>query len=81
MPVMQPSFDPDHFAEPGDGGIGGIKEEVHAHAKQQGIEQAGDDDPFPQLVFAYKLVGLGIGLDGYNDFFKQGSLLFFSLFV
>ena len=47
LPVVQPSFDADHLAEPGNGGIGGIPEEIHARAEQDSIQHTRDNDPFP----------------------------------
>jgi hypothetical protein len=69
--VVEPSFDTDEFAEPGDGCVGGIPEKVHAYAEEYRIQQSGDNDPFPQPVFADEMVGFGIGLEGNYNLFKQ----------
>jgi hypothetical protein len=67
--MMQIPFDADHTAEPGDGGIGGFPEEVHAHAEEDSIQDAGEYDPFPQPMLTDELMSLVIGLEGYDNLF------------
>ncbi len=48
-----------------------MPEEVHARNEQKTVSNSGNNDPFPQPMFADKLVGLKIGLYGNDNFFKQ----------
>jgi hypothetical protein len=77
--VVQPSSDAGELAQPGDGRIGGRQEEVHTYTEKEGIEYAGDQDPFPQFVLSNEMMGLDVGLKGYNNFLKQdeGLLCYF----
>ena len=61
------------FAEVADGDSGGLPEEVEADAKEDRIENAGDQDPFPNLMFGDEMMGLDIRLEGYDDFFEQSG--------
>ena len=45
--VVQETLDADAVAEPADGRAGGDPEEIHACAKQDRIEDAGNEDPLP----------------------------------
>lgn len=74
--VVEEAFDADHVAEPGDGGIGRLPEKVYAYAEQDGIQDAGDEDPFPELMFADEMMRFDIRLEGYNNFFEQSAFLF-----
>jgi hypothetical protein len=74
-------FDPDHSAQPGHGGIGRLPEEIHTGGEEDGIEDTGDEDPFPKVVLADEVVRLDVGLESYNNFFEQGAFLFVNLFA
>lgn len=67
----KPAADADLVTDVGNGGIGRSPEKIHAHQKENGIQDAWNDDPLPQLVPGNKLVSPGIGLYSYYDFFKQ----------
>ena len=73
--MVQPFIDTDHPAEPGDGGIGRFPEKIHAHTKQDRIQDARDHDPLPQLMFGDELMRFSIRLEGYNNFFEQLAFL------
>jgi len=77
--VAQPSSHPCQLADPGDGRAGGLQEKVHARTEKEGIQYAGDQDPFPQFVLSNEMMGLDVGLKGYNNFLKQdeGLLCYF----
>jgi hypothetical protein len=66
--VAEEPLDIDHPAEPGYGRVRGIPEKIQAYGEQDGIEDARDNDPFPQLMAAHELMGPGISLKGYDDF-------------
>ncbi len=74
--VMQETLDADHPAKPGHGRIGGIPEEQQPDKEQDRIKDAGEKDPFPQLVPADKMMSPDVRLKGYDDLFEQGPLLF-----
>ena len=57
------------FAEVAYGDGGRLPEEIKPDAKQDRIEYTGDQDPFPDLMFGDEMVGLDVGLEGYDDFF------------
>ena len=59
------------MAKPGNRIIGRDPEKINAHSEKYGINNAGYQDPLPQFMFADKVVGVGIGLYGDNDFFEQ----------
>jgi hypothetical protein len=58
---------------------GCFPEKVHAYAEKQGIDDARNNDPPPQVVLPDELMGLPIRLDGYDDLFKQAMLYFTSV--
>ena len=77
MGALEESGDMQYPAEAADGGDGGDPEEIEADAEQDGIEYSGNEDPLPELMFGDEMVGLGIRLEGYNDFFEQVVLFTF----
>jgi len=81
LPVVEEAFNTDHPAKPGDGGIIGFPEEIHADDKEDRIYHPRDQDPFPQPMLTDELVRLDVGLEGYYNFFEQGAFLFVYLFA
>ena len=65
--AVQPFGYTDELAELVNGGIGGFKEKIHTHHEHYGIDDTRDKDPFPQFVLTYKMMGLNVGLESYND--------------
>ena len=56
------------IAEVFDGARGAFAKEIHAYAKQYHVNDARNDDPFPEAVFTDKVVGFTIRLNGNNYF-------------
>ncbi len=48
---------------------------IHGCYKKNGINDTGDNNPFPQLVLQNKTMGFTPGLDVYYYFFKQDLIL------
>jgi hypothetical protein len=48
-----------------------LSKKIHADRKKNGINQTGENDPFPKPVFYNKIMCLKIGLNSYDDFFQQ----------
>ena len=67
--MVYPGFKPGFKAEPFNKPAGSFAKEIHAYHEENGINNAGYNDPFPQFMFFYKLVGLDIGMNGYYNFF------------
>jgi hypothetical protein len=66
----------ENIIDPVDGGIGGFQEEIHTCREQKRIQDARDDDPFPQFVLGNEMMGLNVGLEGYYNFLEQNEGLF-----
>lgn len=49
-----------------------FSEKIHADHEKDCIQQTREYNPFPKPVLDYKMMSLKIGLDGYDNFFKQG---------
>ena len=64
------------IAEVFDGARGAFAKEIHAYAKQYHVNDARNDDPFPEAVLANKVMSLTIGLYGDNDFLQQRRWIF-----
>jgi hypothetical protein len=77
MLMLQEAFDADELAQRAHGGGSGSPEKIHADAEQDGVEDAGYQDPFPDAVFGDELVCLVIRLEGYDDFFQQVGIVLF----
>ena len=58
-------------ADPGYRIVGRMPEKIHTDNKQNHIHHAGNDNPFPQPVFANKIMGFKKRLYGNDNFFKQ----------
>jgi hypothetical protein len=71
LPVMEEMVDADDAAERGYRRAGRLPKEIHADAEEDRVEHPRDNDPLPQLVFGDELMGLYIGLEGYDNFFQQ----------
>jgi hypothetical protein len=54
--LLQPAFDPDLPAQPGNGIVGRIPEKIHARDEKKRIDNSGDQDPLPQFMFDDKIV-------------------------
>lgn len=68
---MKPFFDTDHLTQVRYRSIGRMPEKINTGYKHQHIKDPGDDDPLPQFMFADKLVGPDVRLNGYDNFLKQ----------
>jgi hypothetical protein len=79
LPVLQEAVDMNEMAEGADGGGGGFPKEIHADTEKDRVQDARYQYPFPQLVFADKMVRFHVGLKRYDDFFEQDLFLLFIL--
>lgn len=71
--VLQEPRDMQKFTQLMYGACGRCPEEVEADAEKDGIKYAGDEDPFPDLMFGDKMMRFDIRLKGYDDLFEQFS--------
>jgi hypothetical protein len=76
--MLQELVDVDEVAERRDDGSGGDPEEIDPYDEQDGVQDAGYDDPLPQLMPGDKVMRFDVRLEGYNKFFEQR--MFFFLF-
>ncbi len=51
-----------------------LPEKIKTRPKQNGVNNAGYYNPFPQLMFYYKPVRPPVSPDRYDDFLKQRVL-------
>jgi hypothetical protein len=79
LPVLEEAVDVYKMAEGADGGRGGFPKEIHTDTEKDRVQDARDQDPFPQLVFADEMVRFHVRLKGYDDFFEQDLFLLFIL--
>jgi hypothetical protein len=76
MVVLQEPGDMQKAGEIPGGYIDRAPEKIKTDTKKDCIEYARDKDPFPDLVFGDKMMGLYIRLERYDDFFEQRAWLF-----
>ncbi len=76
LPVLQEPVDMREMTDGADDIGGGGPEKVEADAKKDRVQNARYKDPFPQLVFADKMVCFHVRLECYDDLFEQKTLLF-----
>ncbi len=69
--LLQPGLQANLVTDPAHGIVGRNNEKINSRRKKQHVNNAGYQNPFPQVVLPDKLVRFRIGLDGYNDFFQQ----------
>ena len=55
---------------------GRLAEEIHTHDKKDHIDNARNNDPFPQIVFLDETMRFEIGLYRYDEIFQQMLVLF-----
>ena len=68
---MQPAVNANAMAQPCNGRIGRGPEKIDACNEENGIENAGNEDPLPQLMVTDETVRPEIGLDSNYNFFQQ----------
>jgi hypothetical protein len=62
-------------AQPRNSRIGRTPEKIHPDHKQDGVNDAGNQDPLPQPVLANKCMRFKKRLYGNDDFFEQALYL------
>jgi hypothetical protein len=71
MLMLKEAVDMEEGAQVSGGAVGRGPKEIEPDAEQDGVENAGYQDPFPDLMFGDEMMSLDIRLKRYDDFFEQ----------
>lgn len=69
--MIEPFFYTKFSQHPCCGVVAGMPEKIKSNNKQDGIQKAWYQNPFPEFIFFDKLMGFEIRLYGDDDFFEH----------